>query len=130
MHVSGRKLPGSFKKFANESAMKSTHAELKAVTAERDCNGFYSAEFMTPFIGQEFDGTITGLTEISVFVMLGNTVEGRVSFRELSDNMSLENGVTLSNKITGAKFTLGDKVRVKCVACSVPMGTVDFEIQD
>jgi ribonuclease R len=112
--------------------MKSTFAELKAVNAERDCNGFYIAEYMSEYIGEEFDGVITGLTESSAFVMLPNTAEGRVSFRQWGDtansDYTLENGVTLTNAVTGVRYTLGDRVRVKCVSCSVPMGMVDFEI--
>jgi ribonuclease R len=125
-------------RFAQESAQKSTFAELKAVTAERDCNGFYAAEYMSRRIGEEFDGVITGVTEISIFVSLPNTVEGRVCFRSygsdrvagLAGATTLENGVTLANSVTGVRYTLGDKVRVKCVSCSVPMGTVDFAIEE
>ncbi|MCL1832798.1 MAG: VacB/RNase II family 3'-5' exoribonuclease [Oscillospiraceae bacterium] len=122
-------------KFAHESALKSTFNEQKAVNAERDCNGFYIAEYMTSHVGEEFDGVITGMTENSIFVSLANTVEGRVSFRSttgrfagLAGETTLENGVTLANSVTGVRYTLGDSVRVKCVSCSVPMGTVDFEM--
>jgi ribonuclease R len=86
-------------------------------------------------VGEEFDGVITGLSESSIFVSLANTVEGRVCFRGatggfagLSGETVIENGVTLANAITGVRYTLGDKVRVKCTKCCVPMGTVDFEI--
>ncbi|MCL1881651.1 MAG: VacB/RNase II family 3'-5' exoribonuclease [Oscillospiraceae bacterium] len=120
--------------FAHESAIKSTFAEMKAVNAERDCNGFYSAEYMSSRIGEVFEGVITGVTETSVFVMLQNTVEGRVSFRSgdrfsgLTGETTIENGVTLANSATGMRYTLGDKVTVKCIGCSVPLGQVDFEL--
>jgi ribonuclease R len=128
--VAGKKIRSSMGKFAHESALKSTAAELRAVNAERDCNGFYAAEYMRSRIGEEFDGIIAGVTEMSVFVMLENTIEGRVSFRagaEPLEGFSCD-GVSLSNSVTGVRYTLGDRVRVKCVGCSVPLGMVDFEI--
>lgn len=130
------KIPSSARKFAHDSALKSSQCELRAVNAERDCNKFYFAEYMSSRIGEEFDGTVTGVTDMSIFVMLDNTVEGRVSFRGIADYSGasgvfsdyVSDGVSLSNSVTGVRYTLGDKVRVKCVGCSIPLGLVDFEI--
>ena len=124
------KIPPSARQFAHESALKSTNAELRAVSAERDCNKLYFAEYMSSRIGEEFDGIISGVTEMSIFVMLENTVEGRVCFRGLAESFSdyESDGVSLSNKVTGVRYTLGDKVRVKCVECNIPMGLVNFEL--
>ena len=135
-YVSGDKaerLKKKYGKFSHESALKSTAAELKAVTAERDCNKFYFAEYMSSRIGEEFDGVISGVTEMSIFVMIENTVEGRVSFRGVTDGDGefseyVSDNVSLSNAKTGVRYTLGDKVKVKCVNCSIPLGLVDFEI--
>jgi ribonuclease R len=76
-------------------------------------------------IGGEFDGMICGVTEMSVFVMLENTIEGRVHFG--NEGYELDGAVALSNSVTGVRYVLGDKVRVKCIGCSVPLGMVDFE---
>ena len=123
-------------KFVHDCSLKSSNAEVKAVNAERDCNRFYFAEYMTERIGQQFEGLVSGITDSSLFVLLDNMVEGRVSFRGeyvgkdgvLSENRFVSDGVNLSNAVTGAKFTLGDRVRVKCISCSVPLGNVDFEL--
>jgi ribonuclease R len=125
-----KKLKKEYGKFVHDSALKSTHAEVKAVNAERDCNGFYTAEYMSSRIGEEFDGSISGVTEMSIFVSLENMVEGRVCFRSsyTPDTNYTCDGVSLSNAVTGEKYTLGDKVKVKCIGCSIPMGMVDFEL--
>ncbi|MCL1904026.1 MAG: VacB/RNase II family 3'-5' exoribonuclease [Oscillospiraceae bacterium] len=125
-------------KFAHGAALKSTNTELRAVNAERDCNKFYFAEYMTAHIDEEFDGVISGVTDMSIYVMLENTVEGRVSFRsdisaarETTGDGSggyQSDGVSISNSVTGVKYTLGDKVKIKCVGCNIPMGLVDFEL--
>jgi ribonuclease R len=132
-YAGGNTQPESLKKkygkFAHESALNSTHTELRAVTAERDCNGFYFAEYMSGRIGEEFDGIVSGVTEMSVFVILENTVEGRVFFPKTETGYTSD-GVSLSNSVTGVRYTLGDRVRVKCIGCSVPMGMVDFQFAD
>jgi ribonuclease R len=120
------KIKKRYGKFAHDSSLKSTNAEIRAVNAERDCNKFYSAEFMSEKIGQEFDGIISGVTETSVFVMLENTVEGRVHMGLGEEYKS--DSVSISNSVTGVRFTLGDKVRVKCTGTNVPLGMVDFEM--
>ena len=115
-----------YMKFAHDSALHSTHAELKAVNAERDCGKYYAAEFMSDKIDMEFDGMISGVTDVSVYVMLENTVEGRVHFG--SEDFRLDGNIALSNSVTGVRYVLGDRVRVKCVRCNVPLGMIDFEI--
>ncbi|MCL1788995.1 MAG: VacB/RNase II family 3'-5' exoribonuclease [Oscillospiraceae bacterium] len=126
------RLKKRYGKFACESALKSTNTELRAVNAERDCNKFYFAEYMSSHIDEEFEGSISGVTDMSIYVMLENTVEGRVSFRSdvSGEHFSgyQSDGVRISNSVTGVQYTLGDKVTVKCVGCNVPMGLVDFEI--
>jgi ribonuclease R len=121
----GDNLKKRYGKFAHDSALKSTNAELKAVNAERDCNEFYAAEFMSSKIDEEFDGIVSGVIENAIFVMLENTVEGRVHF---SGEEYKSDGVILSNSVTGVRFVLGDKVRVKCVGANIPLGMVDFEL--
>jgi ribonuclease R len=120
------KIKKRYGKFAHDSALKSTNAEIKAVKAERDCNGFYAAEYMQSRIGEEYDGVVSGIIENNIFVMLENTVEGRVNFA--GEDFRTEGNIALSNSVTGVRFVLGDKVRVKCVGANIPLGMVDFEI--
>ena len=116
-----------YDKFAKESAMKSSHAELRAVNAERDCEKFYMAEYMQNHVGEQFDGVISGVTQNGFFVMLPNTVEGRVSGESLGVCAS-NDSISLTEQLSGKMYSLGDKVRVKCAAVNVPLGMIDFEI--
>jgi ribonuclease R len=74
----------------------------------------------------EFDGIISGVTETSVYVMLENTVEGRVYLG--GEDYKTDGCAVLSNSVTGVRYVLGDKVRVRCIGCNIPMGLVDFEL--
>ncbi|MCL2108504.1 MAG: VacB/RNase II family 3'-5' exoribonuclease [Oscillospiraceae bacterium] len=116
-------------KFVRESAAKSSFAELRAISAERDCEKFYMAEFMQKHVGSEFDGVISGVLQNGngFFVMLGNTVEGRVSGESLGVCAS-NNSISLIEQLSGRVYAIGDKVRVKCAAVNVSLGMIDFEV--
>jgi len=124
-YVAGKDVK-KYDKFAHESSLNSSITELRAISAERDCNCFYFAEYMSAHIGEEFGGVISGVTDNSLFVMLENTVEGRVSLPY--GEFKLDGDVATANAATGERYTLGDKIRVKCVGARVPAGNVDFEI--
>ncbi|MDR0197634.1 MAG: VacB/RNase II family 3'-5' exoribonuclease [Oscillospiraceae bacterium] len=125
--ISGEKeLKKKYGRFTEEAAAASSETELRAVAAERDCRRFYAAEYMSPRVGEEFDGIISGVTENSVFVMLPNTVEGRVAL-PYNGGYRLIGDIAVANDFTGDRFVTGDRIRVRCAGCGVPTGTVDFE---
>ena len=43
-------------------------------------------EYMLPYVGQEFDGTISGVTSFGMFVQLENGIEGLVHISSLLDD--------------------------------------------
>lgn len=125
------KLGRKYTKFAHDSAYRASITELTAVAAERDCEKFYMAEYMKDHIGEEFDGYISGVTGNGFFVSLENTVEGRVdSFTLPVGVYELSNDVALLETLSGKTYTIGDKVRVKCVAADVAGGLIDFELTE
>jgi ribonuclease R len=109
---------------------QATERETAAVRAERECEDYYSAEFMKMNVGETFDAVITGVLRGGFFAELENTAEGYVQAMSLPDPpYDFDGFMTLSNN-TGKKFTLGDKVRVVCVASDVPSGKIDFVLED
>ncbi len=123
------KLVKKYEKFAHEQAYRASITELTAVAAERDCDKFYMAEYMKNHIGEEFDGFISGVTGNGFFVELPNTVEGRVDTMTLPvGTYELTNDISLVETVTGKAYTIGDAVRVKCVASDVGGGMIDFEL--
>ena len=123
------KLIKKYEKFAHEQAYRASITELIAVAAERDCDKFYMAEYMKNHIGEEFDGFISGVTGNGFFVELPNTVEGRVDTMTLpAGTYELTNDISLVETFTNTAYTIGDAVRVKCVAADVGGGMIDFEL--
>ena len=125
----GDKLRKKYGDFSVRAASRATKTELSAVAAERNCEDFYAAEYMKNHIGEEFDGIISGVLGSGLFVELPNTVEGKIDVRSLSDNyFEVRNGIALYDSVTGTMYTMGDKVRVKCINANVNLGQTDFEL--
>lgn len=126
--LSNEKLNKKYTKFAAEASLQASKTELSAVRCERECENFYMAEYMKNHIGEEFDGFISGVSPSGVFVALDNTVEGMVTVAKLPlGDYDVQHGVILTGAANGQVFTVGDKVKVKCVSVNVNGGFIDFE---
>jgi len=76
--ISGQQYTKSDWVFCEEAASQSTTREFAADTAERDIDKLYLAAYMEQFIGQDFDGEVSGVTSFGLFVSLTNAVEGLI----------------------------------------------------
>lgn len=122
------KLCRKYMSFAQSASLQASNTELAAVRCERECEEFYMAEYMKEHVGEEYDGIISGVSVGGVYVELPNTVEGMVSVAALPlGDYEVQHGVTLVGAADGSIFTVGDKVRVKCVNVNVNGGFIDFE---
>ena len=82
---------------------------------------------MRNHIGEEFEGYISGVIESGFFVELPNTVEGKVDVMSLPvGNYETRDGIALAEIMSNTVYTMGDKVKVKCVKADVSAGLVDF----
>ncbi len=127
--LSNEKLKKKYDNFAREAALQASLTELSAVKCERECENFYMAEYMKKHIGEEFDGFISGVTPSGIYVELPSTIEGMVSVNALpAGEYEVSNGVILTGAADGTIFTVGDRIRVKCVSANVNGGFIDFEI--
>ena len=121
------KLCRKYAAFAQSAALQASNTELSAVRCERDCENFYMAEYMKEHVGEEFDGIISGVSAGGIYVLLPNTVEGMISVAELPlGDYEVQHGVILTGAADGSIFTVGDKIRVKCVSVNVNGGFIDF----
>lgn len=128
--LSNEKICKKFSEFASSAALQASNTELSAVRCERECENFYMAEYMKNHIGEEFDGFISGVSPAGVYVTLENTIEGMVSVTALPlGEYEVQHSVILTGAADGSVFTVGDKVRVKCVSVNVNGGFIDFELE-
>ena len=68
-------------------AMETTDKEIAAAEAERNSKKYKQVEYMQEYIGQVFDGVISGVTEWGLYVEEVETKsDGMVSLRNLTDD--------------------------------------------
>ena len=105
--------------------------ERKAMEAERAGNKYKQVEFMKQYLGEEFDGIISGVASFGFFVeTVLHKCEGMVTVRELSDYDDFrldETDYALVGLRTGQKFRMGDLVRIKVVAANLTKRQLDYE---
>ena len=91
---------------------QSSKLERRAQNAEREVEKLKKVEYMQNYLGEVFDGVISGVTARGFFVELENTVEGLVPINRLLDDYYLfeEEQYQLRGERTGRIFTLGQKV--------------------
>ena len=111
-------------------ARHSSVQEQNADNCERQSNKMKTAEYMEKYIGETFEGRISGFTPNSMFVELPNLIEGRVGFNTMDDFYNYDEDLEI---ITGEKtnktYRLGDKVKVELVKASKELREIDFEIR-
>ena len=89
-----------------EAAENCSITERRAEEAERDVDDIKKAEYMKQFIGERFEGYISGVTGFGIFVELDNTVEGLVHISRLD--------VKRTEKVEDV-VNVGDSIIVKCI---------------
>lgn len=129
-YLTGKNLsPRSVKKY-KELVSKSTQQEIAATQAERNSIKYKFTELMTSQVGNTFDGIISGITQWGVYVQIKNGAEGMISIRSLQDDyyeLDTKN-YCLTGKKTKNKYTLGDKIKIRCVKADTEKQNIDFEL--
>ena len=109
----------------------SSQREQIAADAERASIKYKLIEFMQDKVGQEFEGTVSGVTEWGIYVEIDPTkIEGMVSVREMNDDYYTfdEEKYMVIGKSSRRTFTLGDRVRVKVLRASLEQKLLDYEL--
>lgn len=124
----GEKRAGHYEAILPGVAMQTSALERRAEEAERETDKLKKCEYMSRFIGQEFDGVVSGVTNWGLYVELPNTVEGLVRISELRDDYYIfdEQHYELVGEMTRKTFKLGQPIRVQVASTDRLLRTVDF----
>ena len=109
----------------------SSDMEQIAATAERASIKYKQVEFMADRLGQEFDGTISGVTEFGLYVEVDeNKCEGMIPMRTLLDDYYEfdERNYCLIGRRTHRRYNLGDKVKIRVERANLERRQLDFSI--
>lgn len=113
--------------FVRESADLSSQYEVRAMTAERECEGCYMAEYMARFLGETFEGVVASVSSFGLFVELPNSAEGLVRIHALPEaGLRYDEAASLVDGRGRPVYTVGDAMTVRVDGVDVSAGQVDF----
>ena len=106
--------------------------ERRADDAERDTEKLKKAEYMMGYIGEEYEGVISGVTNFGIYVELPNTVEGLIHVSNMMDDHYIydENTYSMTGERTKKTYKLGQKVKIRVEAADKVARTIDFSLAD
>lgn len=109
----------------------SSERERAAMEAERAANKYKQVEYMQDFIGEEFDGVISGVAAFGFWVeTVEHKCEGMVSVTSLAEYdefRMVDTDYSLVGHRSGRKFRIGDRVRIKVIAANLAKRQLDYE---
>lgn len=128
-HLQDKSIPKHEWNLYEKMAMETTEKEIAAAEAERNSKKYKQVEYMQEYIGEVFDGVISGVTEWGLYVEEMNTKsDGMVSLRNLTDDFYIydEKNYALVGEKTKKRYGLGDKVKVKLLGADLDRRTLDY----
>jgi ribonuclease R len=115
----------------DEQCVYCSERERAAMESERAANKYKQVEFMKEFIGEEFEGVISGVAGFGFWVeTLEQKCEGLVSLNSLieyDDFRLVESEYALVGRRSGRSFRMGDRIRIKVIAANLARRQLDYE---
>ena len=132
--VEGRAIPEDWKGQAlKEKAERCSIRERVAVAAERESVDLKKVEYMERHLGDEFFGTVSGVTSFGVFVLLDDVfVEGLVHVNSMTDDYYIfhQGRYMLVGERSRRTFRLGDRLKIQVARVDKEELFIDFIIED
>ncbi len=117
--------------YYEKECQHASEREIVAADAERTSTKYKLVEFMQDKVGQEFEGSVSGVTEWGMYVEIEPTkIEGMVALREIkSDFFEFDEAhYCLVGKRTKRVYRLGDKVRIKVSNANLDQRLLDYQL--
>lgn len=105
--------------------------ERIAQKAERDLFKLKSCRLMQDYIGEQFTGIISGVSNFGIFVTLKEKpIEGMIPLSQLDDDyyIVIENEFSIVGKQHGKKYSLGNELNIKVIRSDIITMQIDFKI--
>jgi len=114
-----------------EKCKHCSERERAAMEAERAANKYKQVQYMKNYLGDEFEGVISGVASFGFWVeTVEHKCEGLVSVNSLleyDEFRHVDSDYCLVGQRSGKKFRMGDKVWIKVVAANLTKRQLDYE---
>ncbi len=128
MAIDGQKgqLIDLYKDIVESSAENSSIKEKSATLCQRDVDDLYKAYYMKDYVGEEFEGVISGVTNFGVFVELENTIEGLIRIENLPRRNYHFNEESMRLECGKFSLAIGEKVRIGVLFVDISSRKIEF----
>ena len=113
----------------NAIGVHCSETERRADDATRDVEAWLKTYFMQDHVGEEFEGTISGVTSFGLFVTLDELyVDGLVHVSDLGQDYFQFDAHKhmLRGERSGVRYQLASRVKVKVVRVNLEQSKIDF----
>ncbi|WP_073997630.1 ribonuclease R [Anaerococcus urinomassiliensis] len=103
--------------------------ERRSEDAEREVEDLMKCKYMRRFIGDEFEGNISSITDFGIFVELDNTVEGLFMYKFSDDHFEyIEDSLKAFNTGNKKFYSIGDRVKIEVRNVDIYQKNIDFDL--
>ncbi|MES1215150.1 MAG: ribonuclease R [Bacteroidota bacterium] len=121
----------SIDKKLEEKCKHCSERERAAMESERAGNKYKQVQYMKNYIGEEFEGVISGVASFGFWVeTVLHKCEGLVSLNSLleyDEFRHIESDYCLAGMRSGKKFRMGDKIWIKVISANLGRRQLDYE---
>jgi ribonuclease R len=131
--IEGHRISESMLDHLDAVARQSSLRERQATEAERDSVELKKIEYMEQHLGDDFEGTVAGVSSFGLFVLLDDVlVEGLIHISQLEDDYYhyIEKEYSLVGESRRRRFRLGDRLKVKVLALDREARELDLGLAD
>jgi len=99
--------------FVSSASAHSSEMEKNSAEAERTVDDYYKVLYISNYLGEQFEGVISGVMPFGIFVELENGVEGLVKTETIARSKPLFDERKYSLTFGKTTYRLGQKVKIR-----------------
>ncbi len=109
-------------------SLQSTDREIDAEATERNVDDLIKTAYMSRFVGEEFEATVSSITSFGMFVELDNSIEGLIRIENMTDDYYEydESAAELVGKRKKRVYKIGGRVNVVLAKADISLRRIDF----
>lgn len=125
---------GKFNRVSLENSLEKSSEHLsiterRSEDCEREVEDLMKCKYMRRFIGCEFYGEISSVTDFGIYIELENTVEGLFMYKFSKNHYEFIEEKLQAYDTTNKKYyNLGDRVKVRVKKIDIMKKNIDFEL--
>ncbi|WP_243343657.1 ribonuclease R [Anaerococcus sp. AGMB09787] len=120
----------SLEKSLDKKADHLSMTERRSEDTERDVEDMLKCKYMKRFIGDDFYGNISSITDFGIFVELDNTVEGLFMYKFSPKRYEfLEDKLMAIDVDDKIYYRIGDRVKIRVLDVDIYQRNIDFDLE-